>query len=301
MAQIPSFQTSLPHAEAQRCVDACGYVHLAAGRDFAPLDALLFTRRQTVGAQAVPSLVVASLLSKKLAAGIERVGIDIRVSPLGNLGHDWASARRNAEKMVRVGKILGIRVSCFLTDGSFPYQPYIGRGEALLALDDIFSGEASPELSEHARRCYSMACSIAGSPATTTPSGPSILEHFSANLEGQGTDMGRFRNAVERLRSSPGFSIESTQSGHVGVDLAALRSGITAAQRSLISSSLPFPDPCGVVLRSAAGEFVERGRELAVLRMSGHVSEDAEQTIRASIRAFPRGLEAPGYEEVGSG
>ena len=134
MAQIPGFKFKLGQSEFEKIIVKSGYAHSLARDDFAPLDAEFFRYRQKIGAQAVGTLAIASLLSKKVASHISEVGLDVRVAPHGNFGSDWKTARKNAKQFCRVAKLLNIRAVCVLTDGTSPYQPFIGRGESLVAL-----------------------------------------------------------------------------------------------------------------------------------------------------------------------
>lgn len=86
LAQIPGYRADLTSLEAEKLLRETGYVHLLAADSFAPLDAHLFFLRKRLGAVNVPSLAVASLLSKKLVAGVSVVGLDVRVAPHGNFG-----------------------------------------------------------------------------------------------------------------------------------------------------------------------------------------------------------------------
>ena len=142
LAQIPYFKTMLSTAEVYKVLDSSGYAHFLASNEFAPVDGKMFRLRQEAGAQAVPGLVTASLLAKKLAVGIKHMGLDIRVSPYGNFGTDWVSAVENARLFVKTATLVGIEASPVLTDGQYPYQPYLGRSETLVALDDLFDGQS---------------------------------------------------------------------------------------------------------------------------------------------------------------
>lgn len=162
LGTIPGYSTTLDAAAAGRVLANCNYVHVDAGAAFAPADAELFRYRQRVGAQAVPDLAIASLLSKKVAMGVKRVGLEVRVAGHGNFGSDFAEARQASRKFCEVARVLGMEPVCLLTDASRPFQPFVGRGEALLALKLVLDGDENAWLAEHVETCASMVSAVGG-------------------------------------------------------------------------------------------------------------------------------------------
>ncbi|MCY4518989.1 MAG: hypothetical protein OXB99_17285, partial [Acidimicrobiaceae bacterium] len=143
LGSIPGFETELDLGGARAVLSSCGYLHTTAGHHFCPLDAAFFEWRKNNGAQAIPELAIASLLAKKLAAGVGRVVLDIRVGPHGNFGADLGTAKDNAHLFIEVADILEMEAICVLTGISGLAQPFIGRGEALIALALIIHENAA--------------------------------------------------------------------------------------------------------------------------------------------------------------
>lgn len=244
LAQIPGYRVELSAHEVTQVLAECGYAHFAAGSQIAPLDARLFRLRQDNDAQAVPSLVVASLLSKKLAVGVKNVGLDVRVAAYGNFGTNFVAARANARLFCNVAKKVGINARCVLTDASIPYQPYIGRGEALLALYRLFCGDADPRLRWHADQCAWMAASAVGASA-----GPGnrlkSYDSFAANISAQGGNLDAFHAIARNVSDRHRHEILANGSGFLRVELERIRDLIVARQRIAAGK---YPDPAGVIL-----------------------------------------------------
>src|SRR3989442_918810 len=104
------FERAVRRLAADRDAGAMADVaaRVAAGEAFCPLDAQFFAWRQANGFQAVPALATTSLLAKKVAAGVGRVVLDVRVGPHGNFGRTHDEARAHAERLVAVAGHLGI-------------------------------------------------------------------------------------------------------------------------------------------------------------------------------------------------
>ena len=278
LAQIPDYKICYEPHEIRQVVEACGYAHFISAGTFAPLDASTFGVRQALGAQAVPELVIASLLSKKLAVGINAVGLDVRIAPHGNFGQDFAAGKANAKRFVRVAQLLGIRALCILTDGTLPFQPFIGRGEALWAIEKILSGRADPWLAAHTAQCSNMVKQLANAAL------PTVLpvEQFRANVEAQRGDYAGFLEKVESVRSGHTYIFESESNGYVEYDLEAIRSMITHSNSGHESLSR-FPDFVGVRLAVPPGQFVERGTVVMTARIDTETKEKIFQKLCQSV------------------
>lgn len=282
LAQIPSYKVRLTRNETERVLGQCGYVHVLADQTYAPLDATLFAYRQRAGGQNIPPLAIASLLSKKKAMGLKSVGLDVRVAEHGNFGRDWEEARFEAERFCRIAALMGIRATCFLTDGSIPYQPYIGRGESLVALAEVFAEPSSGFLLAHAKMCFEMAASTVSDRTGQKPKGSTLLHHFESNLLAQGCNLGAFRNKVAETIKGHRYNMTSTHDGFLDLDLGKLRDIFVSAQKRVINTKDGWSDPCGVILRKAPGEYIKKGDSLASVRADEELySLISEQLIAA--------------------
>jgi pyrimidine-nucleoside phosphorylase len=263
LAQIAGYKTSLTDQELAAVLQAAGYAHfLAAGR-YAPLDAKVFKLRQLHGLQQVPTLVAASLLSKKLAVGVSIAGLDVRVAGHGNFGRSMEEARANADMYVKASAM---------------YQPYIGRSEALAALDEIFSGSASLWLLEHVELCRRLA--IAATPAhlekAVNKATPDILyREFRQNVIAQGAEEDDYRAVVRKVRQAIRHPVVAKHDGPVSISLERIRQALTKAQRCTDEASHEFPDPAGIVLCVRPGDVVTKGTILALVRVDADTMRES--------------------------
>jgi len=298
LAQVPGYRVDLTAAEMVKALDSCGYSHTLAGADLAPLDRRLFAFRKETGALAVPALVIASILSKKLAVGIELVGLEVRVCSHGNFGTSWSEARTNARRFCRIARLLGMTAVCFLTDGSRPYQPYIGRGEALQALALILDHQAESTLQSHVRLCHAMARGLTGAATSAASEQAPLRRHAQENFAAQGSTFEAFVEKARSLANCPVIRITASATGFLIPDLGCLRQCIVEEQQRASVDAVPFPDPCGVVLNHTTGDLVESGEVLATVRRDKCVPSTFGQRVAASLRIETHPGEIAGYEEV---
>ena len=285
LSRIPGYRVDLSSAEVATVIDDCGYAHFAAGDQIAPLDARLFTLRQESGAQTVPALVISSVLSKKLAVGVNTVGLDVRVATHGNFGSDMPAARENAELFCRVASALKIDATCILTDASRPYQPYIGRGEALLALFRLFSGDADHWLKRHADHCSWMASATVGLPPSPVTV-DHIYEAFASNVKAQGGSIAGFEDAAHKVADSRRYTVTAPKSGFPTVNLERLRQVIVRRQKKADGDGT-YPDPAGVILLVEDTQLVSVGEPIMTVRVetmtNRFLSEVSACTVMSEI------------------
>lgn len=295
MAQIPGYRTNLISSEVRRVLEACGYVHFEAGERLAPLDARLFRLRQAMGAQAVAPLVIASLLAKKLAVGVQNVGLDVRVAPHGNFGRSFEEARQNAARFCRVARDLKLNAVCILTDATRPYQPLIGRHEALIGLVRVLDGRARGPLERHAADCALMAEATLG--RTGGWSWAEARAIFDRNVVAQGgaCDFGEME---ERLISEHKTYITAPASGYVYFDLEKIRNIIVDRQRLGIDG-LNYSDPVGIILIPESGRFVSRGDAIMSVRAPEGWRPELKTALIDAVSFFPeRAAEAMPMEVI---
>ncbi|MBY5738162.1 hypothetical protein [Rhizobium leguminosarum] len=264
LSQIPGYTICFGSSEANAILDSCGYVHMISNEKFAPADASLFAYRQKTGAQAIPALAIASLLSKKIAMGVKRVGLEVRVANHGNFGATQDEARVNAFRFIRVAHLLGLRAVCFLTDGMIPQQPYVGRGEALVALSLATKSEAPQWLEEHLANCEEWAATITG---TLYSPRSEIIGSFSANLIAQGSSVDAFESRVDEIACAHSENpkwLLAPGSGEVRYDLRGLRDAILDARGT--DQDFEFNDSVGLILAVKTGHTVEKGDPLMSVR-----------------------------------
>lgn len=297
LGTIPNYRVELSRAEFDACVTNARYVHVEAGATWAPDDAALFALRQADGTQANPALAIASLLAKKVAVGVDIAGLDARISPHGNFGRNLGEARKSADLFCEVGAQLGLRPVVVLTGATVPYQPFIGRGEALSALATIVSGRVVDGwLAQHASMCHRLAdlvtSTLPGS-AEGTPEPPAHLlsAALDANLTWQGAKRQDLEARIASVAEDPRRVVAATTDGYVHYHLGRMRDWVVRAnkQSDRITADGPaFPDRAGVRLLCPPGRWVRRGE--AVLEVRGDtLAADPELDSMFVARGTPSG------------
>ncbi|MGD9629248.1 MAG: hypothetical protein AB7V18_08385 [Pyrinomonadaceae bacterium] len=291
LAQLDGYRIEPEIGDLKNWAKVGLYVHILANERFAPLDAFLFDFRKASGNLAIPSLVTASILSKKIAMGITDVALDIRISNFGNFGTTWEEARSNATHFNGVAQALGMKSRCFLSNGYYPQQPFFGRGESLVALRKIFDDADCRHLKAHLDNCYAMALSMIG-PADVVPeiSRQALQTEFAANLTLQGSSFETFVSLTERIAAAHVNTIEAPAAGLLTIDLERMRDAIVSVQKR--QANVRFSDPCGIVLQANPFEYLKKGDIICTYRYSGD-DRQAFETELSGCFGFSSNIDRP--------
>jgi pyrimidine-nucleoside phosphorylase len=144
---IPGYSTTLDAARFEHVVATVGVSIMGQTREIAPADARLYALRDVTGTVESIPLIVASILSKKLAEGIDGLVLDVKVGR-GAFMKEISGARELADALVAVGTRAGKRVSALLTDMGTPIGLTIGNALETREAIDVLRGGGPPDTVE---------------------------------------------------------------------------------------------------------------------------------------------------------
>jgi thymidine phosphorylase len=297
--QLKNYKIDFTKHELIKCLNKNKYCHFLVGKNYTPLDDVLFQYRARNNAKATPALVIASILSKKIAVGLTVAGLDVRVSKFGNFGENWYQSRENSKRFIKVAKLSGIKAACFLNESNTFHQPFIGRGESLVALYKTFNDEMDDLLKSHIYKCIDMAVKLCPSNSLNIVSAlMSLKKNFIKNLLAQGSNWDSFETKVKEIQNSHCHKIKANKSGIFGADLKKIRDAIVWSQSMAGNAASRFPDPCGVVFKKRQNEFAEKGEVVLTYRSDNRLKGDFKNKIIRSISISDRYCENIDYEIV---
>jgi pyrimidine-nucleoside phosphorylase len=137
LESIPGFRTELGLDEFVAQVRDVGLAIIGQTADLVPADKLLYGLRDVTATVDQLSLIAASIMSKKLAAGAQAIVLDVKVGD-GAFMKTLDDARRLADTMLALGAQAGREVVCLLTDMDQPLGSAVGNAvEVREALDTV--------------------------------------------------------------------------------------------------------------------------------------------------------------------
>jgi thymidine phosphorylase len=178
---IPGFRTDLSMGALHSVLDEVGCFISGQTAELAPADRVLYALRDETGTVASIPLITASILSKKYAAGIDALVMDVKWGT-GAFMPTEAEAQALADALVRTGAGLGIHMRAVLSPMSTPLGRAIGNAlevqEAIAALQ----GQGDPAL-------VALTCALIGDPrAEAVLASGAAYERFCRMVRAQGGD-----------------------------------------------------------------------------------------------------------------
>ncbi|MEO0780724.1 MAG: thymidine phosphorylase [Pseudomonadota bacterium] len=137
---IPGLRTDLSETQLRHVVGQAGCVIASASDRIAPADRRLYAIRDVTATVQSLDLITASILSKKLAAGLEGLILDVKVGS-GAFMKDLSEARELARALVDTGNAAGCPTSAVISDMNQPLAPALGNGLEVAEAVRVLSGE----------------------------------------------------------------------------------------------------------------------------------------------------------------
>jgi pyrimidine-nucleoside phosphorylase len=147
LESIPGFNVNLSVADFRRVMAQCGAGMIGQTAEIAPADKRLYALRDVTGTVESPYLICASIMSKKLAEGIDALVLDVKTGS-GAFMKSEKDAVFLAELMVETGQRLGKRIVALITDMSQPLGRAVGNANEVAECIDILNGQGPDDLRE---------------------------------------------------------------------------------------------------------------------------------------------------------
>ena len=271
---IPGFNVNLSVAQFRRVLESCGCAMIGQTAEIAPADRKLYALRDVTGTVESPYLICASIMSKKLAEGIDALVLDVKTGS-GAFMKSEKDAAFLAELMVETGERMGKEMVALITDMDQPLGNMIGNALEVVEVVEVLRGAGPEDLRQ---LCLELAgwMLFLGGVSETVAAG----KKQSAHLIGSGKALDRFRKMVELQGGDPRtiddpkklpqakneMTVSSTRNGYmaslqceqIGTACVILGGGRERKEDSV--------DPTvGIVLHKKVGDAVSTGERLATI------------------------------------
>ncbi|MBA3515041.1 MAG: thymidine phosphorylase [Pyrinomonadaceae bacterium] len=278
LESIPGYRVDLSAREFQNVLEQVGYAMAGQTGELAPADKKMYALRDaTATVEAIP-LIVASIISKKGAAGLEAMVIDVKVGS-GAFMREEERARALAQALVKTGNSCGIRTRAFLTDMNQPLGCAVGNSIEVKECIEILRGEIAPgarpvldlsmELSAHMLVLSHVEDLLAEARQRLQRALDSgdALERFRQNIVAQGGDPSVCDDpsgVLPLVRES--FKVESRRSGYItAVETTEIGNAIAALGGGRVRIDDTIDATVGFLSEIKIGDKVTAGQTLGVV------------------------------------
>ncbi len=222
---IPGFRVDWPAAEIVAALADVGCVIVGQTRDVAPADRRLYRLRDvTATVESIP-LITASIMSKKLAEGIDGLVLDVKVGR-GAFMKEEEDARRLASSMVQAGRLAGVRTEALLTRMDAPLGRAVGNALEVIEAIETLRGEGPRDLTRLSVLLAARMVHNAGLAADADGAETLVRQALES-----GAGLERFRRMVERQGGDPTFVDDPAR-----FDLAAGREQVRAPRAGYVTA-----------------------------------------------------------------
>jgi pyrimidine-nucleoside phosphorylase len=297
---IPGFRTDMSTADFARIVGEIGTCMIGQTKDIAPADKRIYALRDvTATVESIP-LIVASILSKKLAEGIDGLVLDVKVGR-GAFMKDEKRARDLADKLVRVGTRAGKKVVAVLTRMDAPLGRAVGNANETREALEVLLGRGPADLVECTLVLGAEMLVLGGKAKDTIEATANLREAIASGaavrvmekmVDAQGGDA-KVVSDPSRLAMAPEVvDVKAERTGFV-TDIDALAIGLTGvamgAGRTRADQKV---DPAvGIEIDAKPGDPVKPGQVVA--RIFVRTRSAADALVERVATAFTYGDSAP--------
>jgi len=230
LESIPGFNVNLSVSEFRRMLETCGCSMIGQSAEIAPADRKLYALRDVTGTIESPYLICASIMSKKLAEGIDALVLDVKTGS-GAFMKNENDAAFLAELMVETGQRMGKQVVALITDMDQPLGNLIGNSLEVVECVEVLRGGGPRDLLE---LCLELAAwmLVLGGAANSIEEG----KQRSAQLISSGAALEKFRQMIELQGGDARVIDEPSIDKMKHLPLAKHSAAVTAVSSGYIAS-----------------------------------------------------------------
>ena len=300
LESIPGFRVSLSLDEFRAVLRKSHLGLIGQTPEIAPADRKLYALRDVTSTVESRPLIAASIMSKKMAEGIDALVLDVKTGD-GAFMVKEEDSRALAQAMLAIGKGMGKKVVALITDMEQPLGRTVGNALEIVECIETLQGKGPEDLETLSVELAAWMLSLGGAAPTLDAARARVrealasgagLRKFQEVIELQGGDP-RVCDDLSRLpRAAETVELRAESAGRVtGIACRAVGTAamLLGAGRETVDSTI---DPgVGLVLRKKVGDAVSTGEPLATVHVSDRRRlDEALAMLRRAIRI---GAEAP--------
>ena len=308
LESIPGFRTDLSR---DRFLDLVRKTRLALAdhtEDMVPADRILYELRDVTATVDSLPLIVASIMSKKIAGGAQGIVIDVKTGA-GAFLPKIEDSRRLAESLVAIGVKLGRKMAALITDMSQPLGRMVGNALEVKEAIDTLCGEGPEDLS---RLCCELGAELLVF-AGVSEDRDAAIAHLDRLLH-DGSALAKFGELIANQGGNPAViedpsllpcaarrvEVHAPRAGVIrGLDALDIGRAANLLGAGRFTKEESIDPAVGVELVHKAGDHVEEDELLAVLHVNEETHLDtACRMVESAYEIEPQGAEVTPPELV---
>jgi pyrimidine-nucleoside phosphorylase len=274
---IPGFNTQLSFPEMRDVLRECGAALIGQTPKIVPADRILYALRDHTGTVESPFLITASIMSKKLAEGLNALVLDVKVGS-GAFMPTYEKSRFLAELMVQTGEASGTRTVALLTSMDEPLGRFSGNWVEVWECVDIMKQHRHPmsrdliELSNILSGWMLHLAGLAATPEAGAKLSDKILRSGDAYkawlkiVEAQNGDITIFEDPAAYHKPTALRTIKSLQNGYLAsMDCKQVGWAVQRLGAGRAKPGDPVSAHAGIEMHAKLGDTITEGQPLVTL------------------------------------
>lgn len=289
---IPGVSTQVNEARLRQIVTQTGCAIVSASADIAPADKRLYAVRDVSSTVDSLDLITASILSKKLAAGLDGLVLDVKVGS-GAFMKDLSQAQALAEALTKTANAAKCRTTAIISDMSQPLVPSLGNALEVAEVMRLLTGKGQGPLVDIAATLGGVLLANGGLAEDVQAGADAIVKAIRSGAAAE-----RFGQMLAQLGGPVGFvenwqrflpeatvirEVTALKSGYVGeIDGERLGLAVVALGGGRLVEKDVINPAVGLSDVARLGAQIEKGQTLAVVHA---VRSDQADAAAAEVRA----------------
>jgi pyrimidine-nucleoside phosphorylase len=277
LESIPGYRTALTLSEFETVLAHCGASIVSQTPSLVPADRVLYALRDRTATVESPSLICASILSKKLAAGLNALVLDVKTGS-GAFLREQEESEYLAALMVATSEAAGTRTVALLTDMGQPLGRAAGNWIELVESVEQLGNQRSPESEDLRELSLILAGWMIhlGGKAATSEAGRQLAEAaledgsartlFFKMIEAQGGDTSVFDEPAAFHNPGATQTLNAWKTGYIAeMDTTAIGWAVQRTGAGREKAGEPVDPHAGILFRARRGARVKKGQPIATL------------------------------------
>ena len=289
---IPGFNVNLNLKEYKEVLKKSKMVLIGQTKEIAPADKLIYALRDvTATVESIP-LITGSIMSKKLAEGIDALVLDVKTGS-GAFMKSLKDAETLAKSLINTAKAFNKKVVAYITDMNQPLGYNIGNWLEVLESVDILKGKDIPYLTE---LCLHLAGTMIylGDKASSVKDGITIAKQLIDNgkayqkflelVKLQGGDINFIEKPNKYPKAKYSVKVKFNSYGYVkAIDTYELGMASLLLGAGRLKKEDIIDPKAGIIFTPKIGDFLKEGDEIAELFSSRKITEEDINKVIKSI------------------
>ncbi len=274
LESIPGFNVNLSVPEFRRVLRDCGCAMIGQTPEIAPADRKLYALRDVTATVESPYLICASIMSKKLAEGIDALVLDVKTGS-GAFMKREEDAVFLAELMVETGERMGTSVVALITNMDQPLGTHVGNSLEVVEVLEVLHGRGPDDLRELCIELAGWMFHLGGAAATVAQgkldaerliASGEALEKFRQMVSLQGGDVGAVDDPAKLPSAKYLQDVKSPKNGFItGMNCEAVGTACVVLGGGREKKEDAVDPAVGIVLHHKTGDQVVAGEPLCTV------------------------------------